>query len=491
MITMPDRKWFCFDYSADADPERAQAGWGNGILYVNNKPFWFFDTVDDPAPVSWTWVDFLEHVTAIWRNLVIEQGYPFSWLDDFNMPLANIWEIAEERWSRLGEAAADAESDVLGQFVDRHNLSAGWVGMSLPALLWLRSGESVWLYPEGAPVIRASFTDCLIVLRDICDKIAESCKDSSHQRVATAVASWKSLRYIDPAEYISLQGRCVSDMLSVVQGDDSASGFWEIPAQIDLREAANDSQLLAAARMTAPVVEDPAVIRTILQLIKSAPKASCRQLDAISAEAHDFLSRRPLAYPYAYGYALAEWVRDSWLKTSQNRFDIEGLIADLSIGVEAVNFETSAIEAIAIWGSHGPHIFLNTEHSYHQNTRRRRMTLAHELCHLLIDRKGALPAVDVLGGAVDHFIEQRANAFAAELLLPRVSVVTLWSSGKPLFNDLIKRLMSEFDISKSVACAQIFNSNIYDQLSAEERKVVSSRMNLINHSSVGIESWIV
>jgi hypothetical protein len=31
-----------------------------------------------------------------------------------------------------------------------------------------------------------------------------------------------------------------------------------------------------------------------------------------------------------------------------------------------------------------------------------RFTLAHELCHLLVDRKGSLPVAEVLGGATPN-----------------------------------------------------------------------------------------
>lgn len=51
------------------------------------------------------------------------------------------------------------------------------------------------------------------------------------------------------------------------------------------------------------------------------------------------------------------------------------------------------------------------------------MTLAHELCHLLVDRSKAAPLMIASTPWAPAEIERRANAFAAELLLPRAGMV--------------------------------------------------------------------
>ena len=62
----------------------------------------------------------------------------------------------------------------------------------------------------------------------------------------------------------------------------------------------------------------------------------------------------------------------------------------------------------------------------------RRITLAHELCHLLFDRAGLRSLARFEGGGADsdRLIEMRANAFAVELLVPMailVGTMALWS----------------------------------------------------------------
>ena len=48
-----------------------------------------------------------------------------------------------------------------------------------------------------------------------------------------------------------------------------------------------------------------------------------------------------------------------------------------------------------------------------------RATFAHEIAHLLLDRTTALPLAEVLGGRPVGNTEERARAFAAQLLLPK------------------------------------------------------------------------
>jgi Zn-dependent peptidase ImmA (M78 family) len=84
------------------------------------------------------------------------------------------------------------------------------------------------------------------------------------------------------------------------------------------------------------------------------------------------------------------------------------------------------------------------------------VTLAHEFCHLLVDRGHALSAVDVLGGRMPNAVEARAKAFAGELLLPRRVAGDIWvSAGRPRGQDelsaLLKRLTDRYRVTRSVA----------------------------------------
>jgi Zn-dependent peptidase ImmA (M78 family) len=60
------------------------------------------------------------------------------------------------------------------------------------------------------------------------------------------------------------------------------------------------------------------------------------------------------------------------------------------------------IDAVACWGPrHGPAVLLNREGRHAHTERGARATLAHEICHLLIDRQGSLPLAGQWLGLID------------------------------------------------------------------------------------------
>lgn len=95
---------------------------------------------------------------------------------------------------------------------------------------------------------------------------------------------------------------------------------------------------------------------------------------------------------------------------------------------------------------------------------------------LVLDRAGGLPFCEVLGGALDDFMERRANAFAAELLLPRSTVEQRWASMPRTIGDFIAALKHEFGVSKLVACAQIYNSQVFAKLNGQEQRFLETRL---------------
>src|SRR5439155_10894386 len=77
------------------------------------------------------------------------------------------------------------------------------------------------------------------------------------------------------------------------------------------------------------------------------------------------------------------------------------------------------IRAVSVAGpQHRPSVLLNPGHATYASGAGRRFTLAHELCHLLFDRGYGARLAIASGPWAPRDIEQRANAFAAMLLMP-------------------------------------------------------------------------
>ncbi len=474
---MGDKAVLDIQFWSSGDQNQARDGRGTGMLFLDGQPFWYANSKEDPKPIDWTWVDFLEHLAEVWPALIAEQSYPFSWLDKAALHPGEAWTLAEQRWARRGAALAYQEEPLLLDFYRRHNLAAAWKGMAVPALTCLRVGKSVWLSPEGSDPIRASFEHFQHALHAVGDQLSDAFKDTDNPRVANAVLSWKQRGDALRASFIELSTGFSAEEVRSLQGRRSLEEYWELPANMNWMadaDAANDSVVLAAARMARPLLSPP-LLANVIEIIRRVPKARTDALDEIGLRANAFLHRNQGSYPHESGYVLADWTRRQL--NSGKYVDIAHVLTSYGVQVLEVNLFTEAIDALAFWVDHGPCILLNSARSYANNNKRTRMILAHELCHLLIDRTTALPVAEVLGGAIDQFVERRANAFAAELLLPRDSVEWEWGKlAEQRLTNLLPFLTTDYGISKAVAYAQIYNSSVFAELQRTDQDKIQARI---------------
>jgi len=165
----------------------------------------------------------------------------------------------------------------------------------------------------------------------------------------------------------------------------------------------------------------PAAMRVLIEQVRRAPVDRSSRLDDLAEGALGELAdvENTLRRPFQQGHALANWLRRQ-VASAGGRIDPESLLGECGVAVRGLDFSTPRLDAVAFW-AHGrqPAILWNASEKHQQNEGARRATLAHEICHLLVDRQDALPLAAVVGGAMERRLEQRANAFAAELLCPR------------------------------------------------------------------------
>jgi transcriptional regulator with XRE-family HTH domain len=119
---------------------------------------------------------------------------------------------------------------------------------------------------------------------------------------------------------------------------------------------------------------------------------------------------------------------------------------------------------------------------------RTRMTLAHELCHLIVDhRDGDQPAVTISpharsgrgGRARKRFdlynefdlVERRAGAFAACFLAPRRAVLDCVGHRDPTSEDAIARVGETFGIGRIAACYRL--KHVYSLSDATHRAMMA------------------
>ena len=123
--------------------------------------------------------------------------------------------------------------------------------------------------------------------------------------------------------------------------------------------------------------------------------------------------------PWSNGYALAlEVLEEIDPKPKDSESRIETMLENLGVRVKEVNLGKQGPRGVALAGDGlQPTILVNLDHLRNKH-RGKRFTMAHEFCHILFDRTAARPLTHTSTPWASPAVEQRANAFAAMLLMP-------------------------------------------------------------------------
>jgi hypothetical protein len=130
--------------------------------------------------------------------------------------------------------------------------------------------------------------------------------------------------------------------------------------------------------------------------------------------------------PWEDGYRLALDVLDDLDSTDRlGPFDIDGLLDEWQVERRDEALDQEGPLGVALAGPDiTPTIVINSEHTMNQHEYGKRFTTAHELCHLLYDRDRTQRIAHSSTQWAPLAVEQRANAFAAMLLMPPGAVRT-------------------------------------------------------------------
>lgn len=447
-----------------------QAGlaWATFTLAVGGQTVWGGERTSAHTPaLAWTLVDLLHGLARIWPWLMYEESYPIPVSPEHP---GDLMAKAQARWDEMPPAEAEAEEDLLYDFRQRHDLSLLLRGVRVAPLWLLKEGRDclIW-FPPLRNACRLAHDEVMQTLTQLGNFLHQTLQDSPEPRAQTAVARWQSRQQATQQHYLGIVTGLNSDELRALSGAQAAdlsavAAFFE--------HAANDgvlvepNELLMAARMTHGFISlhDQ---RTLLQHIRSIPPVVTQKIDTLS---HAAPALDPGLAAFEQGYQLADWLRETLGILPADPVFPEALLEDW--GIPITQFDIPApIDAAAVWGARrGPGILLNRNNSSRASTDNGyRTTLAHEICHLLVDRQRALPVVEVLGGQVARRAEQRANAFAAELLLPRAQAAQACES----HTDLLAAaafLEKRYRVSREVVCHQVNNSDFGTRLDDAARR---------------------
>ena len=127
------------------------------------------------------------------------------------------------------------------------------------------------------------------------------------------------------------------------------------------------------------------------------------------------LSASESSMPFLEGYETAELLHERLQTntTTPHVIDIEDILQRLEIHTDSISLGDERIMGVAVSRPGcAPSILVNEKHERNRTPQGRHFTLAHELCHLLLDREHGRPLAVASGPWAPHVVEKRANAFA-------------------------------------------------------------------------------
>lgn len=123
--------------------------------------------------------------------------------------------------------------------------------------------------------------------------------------------------------------------------------------------------------------------------------------------------------PGEQGSRLGEQAAEILGDGGETWIDVAGVLGQLDVRVSDIDLSDQDIRAVSVFGpTQPPRIFCNVRTTWGTSEAVRRFTLAHELCHLILDREYGDELAIATGPWAPLGIEQRANAFAAAFLMP-------------------------------------------------------------------------
>jgi Zn-dependent peptidase ImmA (M78 family) len=320
---------------------------------------------------------------------------------------------------------------------------------------------------EEPPEHLLPWSDVSAALIALGDAIAQRVAASVAPRAATARRAWaergaKSMGWLRWATLLPVDA--LPGLVDPSQGANA----------VNFGEPEHEEPVAAAARLSAPfpVPDRLRLVRAVARHQQGASPRAAPRLTQLRRE----LPPHPLHLnkPFVSAYALAAWVRERF-GLPHDRVDIEGLLRDLGVCVVDLDPTLPDLDAVVTLSRAGAAcIFINPTGAHVMDSPGgRRATLAHELCHLLVDLGVDLPLAEVLGGTASTPHEQRARAFAAELLLPREIAAAelrtrMDAEGSPDLWGALSHLTSRYEVSKQLAALQIENSDARPLIIKEE-----------------------
>ncbi|HEU6437770.1 MAG TPA: ImmA/IrrE family metallo-endopeptidase [Nitratidesulfovibrio sp.] len=420
--------------------------------------------------VLWTWRELLVFLSENWPWLFLEHSYPRSVPPDLlNDSIFHDLGTLKQKLAQRTDYQRQQYND-LRSFSLRHDLAQAVPGAGLSSIMALRTGDLFLIASkENQIIVTAAEAHSFFssIGDELCTWLTQYTDNEDNLKLIT---DWNNRTEISrdvasPSKKLYLLAGIAKDNFKSLHDEhpEYFDNTWE-------NGLMKESDILAIARMTSGHVPFEHQ-REIFSRVFATARIGTDPIDAIANRISDPMTG---TRPYEQGYAAASEFRAILNLGEGDAFSPQMILTEWGIPFSSIEIPGSSVEAIACWGTnHGPLILYNAAegrrctHDYGLN-----FTLAHEICHLIMDRSKALPAGDVMGGTVLQFFEKRANAFAAECILPRHVAVTRLRRWRGTLAGYVSHMSQHYQASRKLTAWQIINS--HRQLNDEELRYFKS-----------------
>jgi hypothetical protein len=446
-----DDQTFAFEVSLSPDVEEhpydpdERASWGSFSLWVSGTNLCeHTEQGESLRSTHWYILPLLEWFIDSWEPIFHEERLPLANVSG-DAATAMVRLLRQPARLALGDIEEFDRLEKWQEWWSRHNLREAADGGIFPDVFLRRWGDQLEVsvgseLPPGTPnhFSYGNVSRTFVVpvrkaaeaLHEVINRSAEELlrrrpESSRLARLAARSASVRSdERRLSRLAWLSGYGERLDQFQSIWKGVEDA--FTDVDPELCrpvLGDPEGDELVLDLAPQAAllfgsysPSI-DSSDVTTLIQILHRSEIASAEYpLQNLTPE-QDIRAPTPGEEGSLLGEAYGELLGGR----SADYVDIEAILRSIGVSHSRVTLgdrDVRAVSLVSRWTL--PHIAVNTNYRWGNVGSVLRFTLAHELAHLVLDRHRAANIAVSSGPWAPQYVEKRANAFAAALLMPEV-----------------------------------------------------------------------
>lgn len=411
----------------------------NLLLDVPSISFWAESIAKDAELFSispFVAEKFLSCMSEAWGRLFLEQTYPFPSERTIFSPQHFVFINKNIQ-----------ERSIIEKFEQAHNVGSWLDGVI--EIYFMRQGRYIEITWE-----RETFAFPLHYIMDLFTSLGNFLASNLSEKYKEL---WNSRESIS-ADNLITYASGISDM------SDALREFITQRVSFSFRDLIADHPYLAIARMSQSSNLSTSDAFTAIKTIQAISRTKTDEKKHMSLPL--WVNNIPYSAtdsrlkPYEQAYVLADYVRKNIeeLESYTGKIQIYPLLS--SLGYDVFEKELpDKIHALCVWHSDiDQFVVLNTSDNAlgFSNNHLHRAAMAHELCHILLDKDRSRPLIDLALVSQDDPTEKRARAFAAELLLPRALAIQFITEREDK-RETVELLSWKYEVSLSITAYQLIN----------------------------------